>query len=65
MLYICIQVEQVIGLFFGMGHRHRIRYHWDTDIEKVKYKKFGGKPPVPPIASHGLPLKYKCLAWPP
>ena len=32
---------------------------------KVKYRKSGGEPPVPPIASHSLPLKYKCLPWPP
>jgi hypothetical protein len=25
---------------------------------KVKYKKFGGEPPTPPIASHSLPDLY-------
>ncbi len=28
---------------------------------KVKCKKFGGKPPVPPIASHSLPFLHYIL----
>jgi hypothetical protein len=27
-------------------------------VIKIKYKKIGGKPPMPPIASHGLPDLY-------
>ncbi len=31
---------------------------------ELKYKKFGGEPPVPPIASHGLPSFILYQGWP-